>query len=39
MVGLGVEGAMELADETQEELKAKLRLMAELSRSACTTGL
>ena len=34
MVGLGVEGAMELADETQEELKAKLRLVAELSRSA-----
>ncbi len=34
MVGLGVEGAMELANETQEELKAKLRLVAELSRSA-----
>ena len=34
MIGLGVEGAMELADETQEELKAKLRLVAELSRSA-----
>ena len=34
MNGLGVEGAMELADETQEELKAKLRLVAELSRSA-----
>ena len=34
MVGLGVEGAMELADETQEELRAKLRLVAELSRSA-----
>ena len=34
MIGLGVEGAMELADETQEELRAKLRLVAELSRSA-----
>ena len=34
MIGLGVEGAMELADETQEELKAKLRLVADLSRSA-----
>ena len=34
MIGLGVEQAMELADETQEELKAKLRLVAELSRSA-----
>ena len=34
MIGLGVEGAMELADESQEELKAKLRLVAELSRSA-----
>ena len=34
MIGLGVEGAMELADETQEALKAKLRLVAELSRSA-----
>ena len=34
MIGLGVEGAMELADETQEELKAKLRLVSELSRSA-----
>ncbi len=32
--GLGVEGAMELADESQEALKAKLRLVAELSRSA-----
>ena len=26
MIGLGVEQATELADETQEELKAKLRL-------------
>ena len=34
MIGLGVEQATELADETQEELKAKLRLVAELSRSA-----
>ena len=34
MVSLGVEGAMELADESQEALKAKLRLVAELSRSA-----
>ena len=34
MIGLGVEQAMELADESQEELKAKLRLVAELSRSA-----
>ena len=34
MIGLGVEGAMELADETQEELKAKLWLVADLSRSA-----
>ena len=34
MIGLGVEGAMELVDESQEELKAKLRLVAELSRSA-----
>ena len=34
MVGLGVERAMELADETQEDLKARLGLVAELSRSA-----
>ena len=34
MVGLGVERAMELADETQEDLRARLRLVAELSRSA-----
>ena len=34
MIGLGVEQATEVADETQEELKAKLRLVAELSRSA-----
>ena len=34
MIGLGVEGAMELADESQEALKAKLRLVADLSRSA-----
>ena len=34
MIGLGVEQAMELADESQEALKAKLRLVAELSRSA-----
>ena len=34
MIGLGVEQATELADETQDALKAKLRLMAELSRSA-----
>ena len=34
MIGLGVEGAMELVDESNEELRAKLRLVAELSRSA-----
>ena len=34
MVGLGVERAMELADETQEDLRARLGLVAELSRSA-----
>ena len=34
MIGLGVEQAMELADESNEELKAKLRLVADLSRSA-----
>ena len=34
MIGLGVEGAMELVDESNVELKAKLRLVAELSRSA-----
>ena len=34
MVSLGVEQAMELVDETQEALKAKLRLVSELSRSA-----
>ena len=34
MIGLGVEQATELADESQEALKAKLRLVAELSRSA-----
>ena len=34
MIGLGVEQAMELVDESNEELKAKLRLVAELSRSA-----
>ena len=34
MIGLGVEGAMELVDESQEELRAKLRLVADLSRSA-----
>ena len=34
MVGLGVEQATELADETQEELRAKLRVVSELSRSA-----
>ena len=34
MIGLGVEQAMELVDESDEELKAKLRLVAELSRSA-----
>ena len=38
MIGLGVEGAMELVDESREDskeaLKAKLRLVAELSRSA-----
>ena len=31
MIGLGVEGAMELVDESNEELKAKLRLVADLS--------
>ena len=34
MIGLGIEGAMELVDESHEELKAKLRLVADLSRSA-----
>ena len=34
MTGLGVEGAMELVEESQEALKAKLQLAAELSRSA-----
>ena len=34
MIGLGVEGAMELVDESQEELMTKLRLVADLSRSA-----
>ena len=34
MIGLGVEGAMELVDESNEALKAKLRLAADLSRSA-----
>ena len=34
MVGLGVEQAMELLDETNQEVKAKLRLVADLSRSA-----
>lgn len=34
MIGLGLEGALELADESQEALKAKLALAAELTRSA-----
>ena len=34
MVGLGVEQAMELVDETNQEVKAKLRVVADLSRSA-----
>ena len=34
MVGLGVEQAMDLLDETNQEVKAKLRLVADLSRSA-----
>ncbi len=34
MIGLGVEGALELVDESNEALLAKLRLAAELSRSA-----
>ena len=34
MIGLGVEGAMELVEESQEALLAKLRLAADLSRSA-----
>ena len=34
MVGLGVEQAMELVDESNAELMAKLRLVADLSRSA-----
>ena len=34
MIGLGVEGALELVDQSQEALKAKLRLVADLSRSA-----
>ena len=34
MIGLGVDGALELVDESNGELKAKLRLVADLSRSA-----
>ena len=34
MVGLGVEQVMELVDEKQEEVRARLGLVAELSRSA-----
>ena len=34
MIGLGVEGALELADESNERQKEKLRQTAELSRSA-----
>ncbi len=34
MIGLGVEGAMDLVDESNKALLAKLRLAAELSRSA-----
>ena len=34
MVGLGVEQAMELVAESNRELRAKLRLVADLSRSA-----
>ena len=34
MIGLGVEQATELVDESQEALMAKLRLVADLSRSA-----
>ena len=34
MTGLGIESAMELVDESNEALLAKLRLAAELSRSA-----
>ena len=34
MIGLGVDGALELVDEPNGELKAKLRLVADLSRSA-----
>ena len=33
MIGLGVDGAMELVDESNEALLTKLRLTAELSRS------
>ena len=34
LIGLGVDGAMELVDEGNEALRAKLRLIADLSRSA-----
>ena len=34
MIGLGVEGAMELVEESNDALMAKLRLTADLSRSA-----
>ena len=34
LIGLGVESAMELADESNDRLKQKLRQTAELSRSA-----
>ena len=34
MIGLGVAGVLELVDQSQAALLAKLRLVAELSRSA-----
>ena len=34
MIGLGVDGAMELVEESNEALKAKLQLVADLTRSA-----
>ena len=34
MIGLGVDGAMELVEESNEALKTKLRLVADLTRSA-----
>ena len=34
MVGLGVEGAMEVVDSSNDKLRAKLQLTADMSKSA-----